>query len=265
MSEASVRLAVAQAPLSVVLHARALSTETQNALRSWRHYLDSLRRPHEILLLQETRPETGSAGNVVDSVQPTRTLSYERGLGLREALNEAIRSAQYPLVVFCSCDQQFQPMDLERLLRVIDQVDLVVGYRVGRPVPFWRVLFDTVIVLLSRIVVGIPLKSTECWLGTEGWGRRWMARWIFGLRVNDPECPFRLARREIVQRIPMQSKGSFAQIEMLAKANHLNCLIAEEPVTWTPPPAPATEATAFAEDAWRVFRDPDFGARCATA
>ena len=55
----------------------------------------------------------------------------------------------------------------------------------------------------------------------------------------------RLARREIFQHIPLQSKGSFAQIEMLAKANHLTCLIADEPVTWTPPLLPVTDAMSF--------------------
>src|ERR1019366_6536022 len=92
----------------------------------------------------------------------------------------------------------------------------------------------------------------------EGWGRRWVARWFFGLRVNDPECPFQLARREIFQHIPLQSQGSFAQIEMLAKANHLTCLIAEEPLTWTPPTQLVREAMSFSDDMWRVFRHPKF-------
>lgn len=257
MAEPMQRSEVAQSPISVILLASAPSTETQDALRIWRLHLQSLRRPFEIFLLQEIRPEAAEATDP-DAVQPTRTFTYERSLGQRDALNEAIRAAQNPLLAFCSCDKQFDPSELDQMLKVIDQVDLVVGFRVGQAIPLWRMFLDTVTIILSRVVIGVPLAPTACWLGSAGWGRRWLARWVFGLRVNDPECPFRLARREIFEHIPLQSQGSFAQIEMLAKANHLTCLIAEEPTTWTPTTLLVSEATSFADDAWRVFRHPDF-------
>src|SRR3712207_7375995 len=55
-------------------------------------------------------------------------------------------------------------------------------------------------------------------------GRRWVARWVFGVGLHDPECPFRLARREVVTRFPLQSAGPFALVEMLAdrKSTRLN-------------------------------------------
>lgn len=257
MSDPLQRSVIADAPISVILYADALSTEAHAALLAWRHRLESLRRPYEIFLLQETRPEV--TAEVREDGKPTRTFFYERAQGFRDVLNEAIRAAQNPLLLFCTCDSQFEPMDLDRMLKVIDQVDLVVGFRVGKPVPFWRLLIDMVVIVLSRVLLGIPLEPTPCWFGSEGWGRRWIARWIFGLRVHDPECPFRLTRREIFRHIPLQSAGAFAQIEMLAKANHLTCLIAEEPVDWIPPTRPPTDAVSFAADARRVFHEPDFG------
>jgi hypothetical protein len=260
MSEPKADLVSPQTPISVVLQAQALSTDTESALRSWQKHLDRMGRAHEILLLQETRTE------VVPAPAPgARVIAYDRGIGPREAMVEAIRSARYPLLAFCPCDLQYLPDDLDRMLKVMEycdeqsrQPDLVVGYRVGLPVPLRRVLFDMVFGMLSWVVIGAKLMPTECWLGWEGWRRRLLARWVFGLRVADPECPFRLFRRESwLQRLPIQSRGSFAQIEMLAKANHLGCLIAEQAVTWTPP-ASAPEATSFAEDAWQVFHRPEF-------
>jgi hypothetical protein len=261
MSDPKELPAIAQSPITVILLAQALCTETQDALHGWRNYLDTLNRPHEIILLQETRSEVPPAATepVPSAVQPSRTIPYDRLLGHRETLNEAICTAQHPLIVFCPCDKQYQPDDLERMLKMIDQVHLVVGYRVGKPIPFWRVLFDTLLIPLSRVFIGVPIAPTACWLGSQGWGRRFIARWVFGVRLNDPECPFRLARKEMFARIPIQSKGSFAQIEMLAKANHLTCLIAEEAVTWLPAALPASEAIPFSNDAWHVFRDPEFG------
>jgi hypothetical protein len=260
MSEPSQRPAIATSPISVILFAQALSTQTAEALAGWRRNLDAQKRPYEILLIQETRPEV-TPNPTDEPAASERIFAYERSLGFRDALNAAIAAAQHPLLVLCPCDMQYQPADLDGMLKVIDQVDLVVGYRSGGQAPSWRVLLDTFIGLFSRVVLGIPIEPRVCWLGAEGWGRRWVARWIFGVRVLDPECPFRLARREVFAHLPLQSGGSFAQVEMLAKANHLSCYLAQEPVTWTPPVEPGSDAISFGQDAWLVFRKPEFGAR----
>src|SRR2546422_989826 len=47
---------------------------------------------------------------------------------------------------------------------------------------------------------------------------------LFGLWLRDPASPARLYRRSIFERIPIQSNGWFAQVEILAKANFLGCL-----------------------------------------
>ena len=252
--EPTQRAPIGSSPLSVILFAHALSTETSDALAAWRQYLETLRRPYEILLVQETRPE-------VPATEPppgTRVFTYERAVGFRAAVNEATQSAQHPLVAFCQCDKQYAPADLERMLQTVDQVDLVVGYRTGGQAPLWRVVLDLVETVFCRILLGISLGPRVCWLGGDGWSRRWVARWIFGVRVLDPECPFRLARRSIFAHLPMQSSGSFLPVEMLAKANHLTCLLAEEPVTWTPPTNPPVDAIPFGQDAWLIFHHPDF-------
>ncbi len=257
MSEPSPRPAIASAPISVILFAQALTTDAPEALEAWRRYLDTLNRPYEIILIQETRPDLG-ANEPATATARLRIFPHERAIGFREALNDAIRSAQYPLLAFAPCARSYQPGELDRMLKMIDQVDLVVGYRTGGAPPPWRVLLDVIIGLASRLLIGVPLQPRVCWLGAAGWGRRLAARWVFGVRVADPECPFRLARREIFQRLPIQSSGSFVTVEMLAKANHLSCLLAEEPVAWTP--ALRDEALPFGADAWRVFTNPDFGA-----
>ena len=261
MPHQPLRPPIASSPLSVILLARALATDTAEVLQAWRHSLDKLNRNYEIILIQETRPELAdvTATDIPEATKRLRTIPYDRAIGVRAALNDAIRSVQYPLVAFCTCDKQYAPNDLERLLKMIDKVDLVVGYRAGGQAPPWRVLLDTFLGLASRVLIGAPLSPRVCWLGSEGRGRRWVARWIFGVRVLDPECPFRLARREIFQHMPIQSSGPFVQVEVLAKANHLTCLLAEEGVSWTPPNEPTSDAVSFGGDAYLVFRAPDFG------
>jgi hypothetical protein len=66
-------------------------------------------------------------------------------------------------------------------------------------------------------------------------------------------------RRDAAVRIALQSRGWFALIEQLAKANHLEFILAEEPVTWSPPAAAPVDPAPFGEDAGALFRHPDFG------
>lgn len=256
MSEPIPRAPIAAAPISVILTARALATQTADALSAWREQLAALNRPGEILLIQETRPETTL--EPIDAA--VRVFPYERTTGCRDALAAAIAAAQYPLVAFCPCDFGYRPGDLDGMLKLIDEVDLVIGYRSRGQAPPWRVLLDTAFGLFSRVVLGVPIEPRVCWLGWPGWGRRLAARWLFAIRVADPECPYRLARRAIFERMPLQSGGPFVAVEMIAKANFLGCYLAQAPVQWTPPPEPQTDAIGFWHEAWHVFHRPLFGA-----
>jgi hypothetical protein len=259
MSEPTSRPPIASAPLSVILFAQAHSSEQTDALAIWQRFLESLKRPHEILLVQENGPVPTPSEAALEAPSHVRTFTYDRATGCRDAVSAALAAAQYPLLAFSTCDQQYQPQDLEPMLKMIDNVDLVVGYRMGGKAPQWRLVLDTFNLLFCRIVLGIPLEPRRSWLGSAGWGRRGVARWIYGVRVQDPECPFRLARREIFTRWPIQSRGPFLQVEVLAKANHLTCLMAEEGVSWTPPDVPMEDAITFGQDAWAIFGAPDFG------
>ena len=100
------------------------------------------------------------------------------------------------------------------------------------------------------------LQPLPGWLGWRHHARHWLARWLFAVRVQDVGSFFTLCRREIFERIPLQSDGPFAQVEILAKANFLGCWMAEAPVSYNPPPGPS--ASYFAE-AYHVFSEPDFG------
>ena len=81
--------------------------------------------------------------------------------------------------------------------------------------------------------------------------------------MNDVPSAFKLFRRTILDRIPIQSNGSFVHAEILAKANFLGCLMAEVPIgrlggsfRGVPEPALSNEAA----DRRLVFRNPTFGA-----
>ena len=171
----------------------------------------------------------------------------------------ASRAAQFPLILTATADKQFQPHDLYRFLESIDRVDLISGFRVAWPAPVGVAIWDEFRSLVARVLLGFTREPRVCWLGLAGWRRRWLARWIFGIRVRDPECPFRLYRREIFQRMPIQSDGPAAQIEILAKANHLECIMAEVPVHWEPREHVDSSDRTAGKELRKLFFNPEFG------
>lgn len=249
----SARPPLTGAAVSVILIADRLPGDDQSGvLDAWQSALVALDRPFEILLVRPL-----AAGEAAES---PRIFGYEPAQGLVTALRQAIAASQYPVIVMSTWDGQYQAADVRGLLASLDVADVVVGYRAGQPVPLWRRLLDRLLGLATRIVLGSPREPRRAWLGRLGRRRRWLARWAFGLRLTDPECPFRAYRREVLLRIPLQSRGSFVHVELLAKSNHMECLLAEEPVRWSPPTQPSLEADTFSEDARLLFRQPDFGA-----
>jgi glycosyltransferase involved in cell wall biosynthesis len=254
---------IAQAPLSLILFAHNAGSDLEDVVAAWDGYLSTLARPYEILLVDDgSSDETGARAESLTGQTPSlRVLRHELPRGIGAALRTGLGQARYPLLVTAPCAKQYQPGDLYRALESIDQVDLVTGYRIGRPLPYWLSIWDGGRRILGRIFLGASLEPRGCWLGLNGWRRRFMARWLFGVRVQDPECSYRLCRREIFDRLPIQSDSSFALIEILAKANHLECIMAEVPVSWVPArhSSHAPGETNIAQEMRRLFFKPEFG------
>jgi hypothetical protein len=250
--EPPMRPPIAQAALSVNLLAFGAASEVAECLARWQEYLATLDRPFEIVLIGPVESEPNPAPTDVRRID----FNPERGLGT--ALADAVRTAEHPLVVLATADRQYQPADLQALLGVIDHVDLAVGCRTVA-VPLWRRVLGWTWAILLRIAIGIPLPPRNCTVGATPWRRRWLARWVFGLKLGDPESPFRLGRRDALRRIVFQSHGPFALIEQLAKANHLEFILTEEPVSWASPATPLPEPVPFGPEARALFRRPDFG------
>jgi hypothetical protein len=137
--------------------------------------------------------------------------------------------------------------------------------RGGRPTPtFWRML-GTAWRTICRVVFAHAPERAPGWLGWKRHLAGTLVRIVFGIRYHDVGCPFRLLRREILQRIPLQSTGPFVHVELMAKANYLGLMMGEE-LTLEPGHYPPLEhemnrqdyRTLF-NDAWTVIPHPDFG------
>jgi glycosyltransferase involved in cell wall biosynthesis len=262
MSEPSELPPIAAEPLSVLLPAANAAALLAEVLGGWVAQLEGLKRPYEIILVDDGSSDgTGGLARFLAGRLPrVRVLDHPAPRGFGAALRTGLTAARYPLVFYTTCDHQYRPEDLRLLLGVIDKVHLASGYRVSAPVPAWLRWVGRFYRGLARLAFGAGPEPLPGWLGWSGHARRWLARWFFGVRVQDVDCAFRLFRRSVFDRIPIQSDGSFAQVEILAKANFLGCLMTEEPVTHRPSPAPAREPLRrTVREARRVLSQPDFG------
>lgn len=240
-------------PLSVVLLAQSVGTELEQAVNVWLEFLRGLKRPFEVILVADP----SLSFHVHDPAEIKIVHPSTAGLGA--ALRTGLAETKHPLIFFTLADKQYQPGDLPSFLEEINQVHLVSGIRMGE-VPGWLELGGIFYRLFCQVAFGLPVERRLSWLGWSGLPRRLIARWLFGIRFRDPECVYCLCRREILARIPIQSQGSFAPVEFLAKANFTVPSGAELPVKCTPSPTqPMAEGPSFFREALQVFRHPDFG------
>jgi glycosyltransferase involved in cell wall biosynthesis len=235
-------------------------------MADWTAALDALGRDYEIVVVDD-----GSADGTADQMEALakakprlRLLRHGSRRGYGAALRTGIDATRHPVLCLATCDRQYHPADLPRLVATLEKVDLVTGYRVWQPPPLWLWAVHGLYRGLLRMLFGAAPPPRASWLGWSGFGRRMLARWVFGVRVLDPECAFRACRRTLLSRVPLQSDGPFAKVELLAKANFLGGWLAEEPVAYAQLPQPETAVDGAGRDkvrveAWRLFDRPDFG------
>jgi len=251
---------IADQPISVVLLGRNEEAHLEAVVAEWSALLDGLKRDYEILLVDDgSSDRTGAIAEALAALWPRlRLLRHPQPRGPGAALRTALAAATKPLLFYTTADRQYQPADLKRLLAEIDKVHLISGYRVWQPVPAvlrglgaaWR--------LGSRVVLGVTLEPLPGWLGWREHLYRLFCRVVFALRLQDMNCAYRLCRREIFARIPIQSDGDFVHTEVLAKANFLGCYMNDEvPLAYRPRRGAVRER--MWPDAYRVFSRPDFG------
>lgn len=191
------------------------------------------------------------------------------------ALRAGLGQARHPLICYAPLSTDYPPEFLGRLLdrpfeiedappdlppgREIDHVHIVSGYRAGVRVPLALRLLGGLYRGVVWLVLSYAPHPLPGWLG---WRRHlggWLARWIFGVQYRDPCCPFRLLRREILARIPLQSDSAFAHVELIAKANFLGAVLSEEVPLEVRPGPYRGDGARFLREARRLFQRPDFG------
>lgn len=267
---------IASEPLSAVLLARNRAASLETLLADWVTFLNGLDREYELIVVDDGSTDgTGAlAEKLTANYRRLSVRQHESHLGEGASLRTALTIARHPLLFYTLADPHYRPSDLGKLLRKrsdprhvepeMDRVHLLSAARGGGSTPWpWRVL-GLLWRILCRLIFTQAPERLPGWLGWKRHAAALFVRVLFGVRYRDVACPFRLLRREIFARFPLQSDGVFVHVELLAKANYLGLMMGEEvplEVGHYPPldeEMSSDEYQRMLTDARRMIRHPEF-------
>jgi len=137
--------------------------------------------------------------------QAVRVVHHATNRGYGGALQTGFRSATKELIFYTDGDAQYDPAELTALWdKMVPDADLVNGYKISRSDPFHRIVIGRV----YHHIVSI----------------------MFGLKVRDVDCDFRLMRRAIFERIDLEKTSGVICLEMMKKIQDAGFRIVEVPV-----------------------------------
>ncbi len=134
-----------------------------------------------------------------------RVITHPSNQGYGAALRTGFSAATKDWVFYTDGDSQYNPLELVHLVGALrDGVDVVNGYKLTRN--------DS----LMRILIGRAYH--------------YFVKFLFGIRIRDVDCDFRLIPRSILEEIGLKSNSGAICLELVKKIQDAGYLFAEVPV-----------------------------------
>lgn len=134
-----------------------------------------------------------------------RVVHHAKNRGYGGALRSGFAAATKEFVFYTDGDAQYDPQEMALLWQqMTDDVDWVNGWKISRSDP------------LHRIIIGRIYHHT--------------VKLLFGLKVRDVDCDFRLMRRRIFDVVRLEKDSGVICLEMMKKFQDAGFRVAETPV-----------------------------------
>ncbi len=162
---------------------------------------------HEVIVVNDgSRDGTPQILDELARMYPqVRIVHHAKNRGYGGALRSGFAAASKEYVFYTDGDAQYDPAEVALLWQQLGPgVDLVNGYKIARSDPF------------HRILIGRMYHHT--------------VKRLFGLRVRDVDCDFRLMRRAIFDEVTLTKDSGVICLEMMKKITDAGFRIAEVPV-----------------------------------
>ncbi|HET9705127.1 MAG TPA: glycosyltransferase family 2 protein [Vicinamibacterales bacterium] len=134
-----------------------------------------------------------------------RIVHHPQNRGYGGALRTGFATASKEFVFYTDGDYQYDPAEMSLLwAKMSDGVDWVNGWKISRSDP------------VHRIIIGRLYHH--------------MVKLLFGLKVRDVDCDFRLMRRRIFDVVRLEKNSGVICLEMMKKFQDAGFRVAEQPV-----------------------------------
>lgn len=173
--------------------------------------LTDLGADYEIIIVNDgSKDNTRQVAEALSSKnRNVRVVNHAKNQGYGGALISGFYSAKKSIIAFADGDGQFDFSEIKKFLPLLDQNDLVIGYRAKR---------------------------------AEGLGRHLLAQalrfwdlFLFGIWFKDIDCAFKVIKRPSLQKLPrLESRTAMISTELLVKAKKAGLKIKEISVTHLP-------------------------------
>jgi glycosyltransferase involved in cell wall biosynthesis len=134
-----------------------------------------------------------------------RIVHHAQNRGYGGALRSGFATASKEVVFYTDGDAQYDPSEMMMLWeKMLPDVDWVNGYKISRSDP------------MHRIVIGRVYHH--------------LVKLLFGLKVRDVDCDFRLIRRSVFDVVRLEKNSGVICLEMMKKFHDAGFRVAEVPV-----------------------------------
>jgi len=162
---------------------------------------------YEVIVVNDGSPD--HTGELLDEMARNfpwlKVVHHPQNRGYGGALRTGFETAAKELVFYTDGDAQYDPRELGLLYQALGpDVDFVNGYKIGRSDPFHRKI-------IGRIY-------------------HTFVRTMFGLRLRDVDCDFRLMRREVFDKVTLTRSSGVICVELMKKVQDHGFRIAQVPV-----------------------------------
>jgi glycosyltransferase involved in cell wall biosynthesis len=162
---------------------------------------------YEVVVVNDgSQDHTGEMLEEMRRLYPrVRIVTHPQNRGYGAALRSGFSAAQKEWIFYTDGDAQYDPRELVELVgAVTPETDVVNGYKIERSDP------------LHRIIIGRLYHH--------------LVRFLFGFRLQDVDCDYRLMKRAIFEKVTLHSTSGAICLEMVKKMQDFGYRFAEVPV-----------------------------------
>jgi len=193
--------------ISFFLPAYNLEAQIQKTVETAFKVVSKIAKKYEIIVINDGSKD--KTGRVLERIcsrnKKIKVITHNVNKGYGAALYSGFYNSKYNWIAFTDGDGQFDISELPKLIEIQKKTkaDLVVGYYLKRAV------------------------STSRKLNTWLW--QMVVKILFGLKVRDIDCGFKLVSKKVIRTIPKleSERGAFISSELLIKANKYDFKIVE--------------------------------------